>query len=170
MRSLKKVMDVLTNALMIISGAMIFLMSVVTAYSVVRRYIFHSPDDNAYLMVCILMLGCVIFSLAYIQWTKQNITVDFLSQRVPRLVREILVNIIAPILGLVFCVTIVWKSGDNAWFAYQTHQETLTTLTIPTYPMQMAIPVTVGIVGLVLIVQMLNYLVTLTNRAEVKKP
>src|SRR5512136_1857486 len=112
MRSLKKVMDVLTNALMIISGAMIFLMSVVTAYSVVRRYIFHSPDDNAYLMVCILMLGCVIFSLAYIQWTKQNITVDYFSHRLPRLGREILANVIGPIMGLIFCITIVWKSWD----------------------------------------------------------
>ncbi len=169
LQSLNKVLDILTNILMIISGTLIFLMSLVTAYSVARRYVFHSPDDTAYLLVCIMMLGCVIFSLANIQWKKQNITVDFFSQRLPRIGREILANIIGPILGLIFCVTIVWKSWDNAWFAFKTNQETLTTLTIPTYPLQMAIPVTVGLLCLVLVVQMLSYLVTLGNRSEAKK-
>ncbi len=169
LQSLNRIMNTLTNVLMIISGSLIFLMSLVTAYSVARRYVFHSPDDTAYLLVCIMMLGCVIFSLANIQWKKQNITVDFFSQRLPVIGREIIANIIGPLLGLIFCITIVWKSWDNAWFAFKTHQETLTTLTIPTYPMQMAIPVTVGLLGLVLVIQMLNYLVTLRHRTATRK-
>jgi TRAP-type C4-dicarboxylate transport system permease small subunit len=157
-------LDRITNGFLVAAGAMIFIMAVVTTYGVIRRYLFHSPDNNAYLFTCILMLGCAIFALAHIQRLGKNITVDYLSQRLPRRVRGFVINVVGPVLGLVFCVPLVWKSWENAWFAMETGQRTITILRIPTFPMQMAIPVCAGLLCLVLIAQMLRYFFSLRSR------
>ena len=161
---LGRLLDRITNGCLVAAGTMVFLMAVITTYGVIRRYVFHSPDNNAYLFTSILMLGCAIFAIAHIQRLGKNITVDYLSQRLPQRVRGFIVNVIGPLLGLVFCVPLVWKSWENAWFAMETGQRTLTMLRIPTFPMQMAVPVCAGLLCLVLIAQMLRYFFSLRSR------
>ena len=153
---LGRLLDRITNGCLVAAGAMILVMAVFTTYGVIRRYVFHSPDNNAYLFTSILMLGLAIFAIAHIQRLGKNITVDYLSQRLPRKVRGFIINVGGPVLGLVFCVPLVWKSWENAWFAMETGQRTITMLAIPTFPMQMAIPVCAGLLCLVLIAQMLR--------------
>ena len=167
---LGRLLDRITNGFLVAAGVTVLLMAVFTTYGVIRRYVFHSPDNNAYLFTSILMLGCAIFAIAHIQRLGKNITVDYLSQRLPQRVRGFIVNVGAPILGLVFCVPLVWKSWENAWFAMETGQRTQTLLRIPTFPMHMAIPVCAGLLCLVLIAQMLRYLFSLRSKESQVEP
>ena len=157
-------LDQITLVFLIAAGFTILFLAIVTTYSVIRRYIFGSPDNNAYLICCILMLGSFIFSIAHIQRLGKHITVDYLSQFLPPKIREFIINIVGPILGLVLCVPLAWKSWENAWFAFQTGQRTITITSIPTFPMQMAVPFFTSLLCLVLIAQIMRYIISLRGK------
>jgi TRAP-type C4-dicarboxylate transport system permease small subunit len=163
---LEKILEKVSSFCFIAAGMMVVVMAIVTTYGAARRYLFHSPDNNAYLISCILMLGCVAFSVAHIQTLKKHITVDYVSQHLPARIREVLLNIVGPILGLVFCVPFVWKSWGNAWFAMQSGERTLTLFQIPTFPLQFSIPFGAGLLSLVLLAQLVRNIISLRNHAS----
>lgn len=74
----------------------------------------------------------------------------------PKAVKEILLNIVGPIIGLGFCIPVVWKSIDQAQFALQTGQVT-TAVGLPAFAVKVTIPIGVGLLCLVLIAQILRY-------------
>ena len=155
-------LDRLTGALRLLSGVLIVLMAFVTGYGVVMRYIFRSPSIHAYEISCILMLACVIFSIAHTQRLGQHIRIDILDRYTSETVRGILLNIVGPLVGLSFCIPLVWKTWDEAWFALESGQVT-GTASLPTFPMMVAIPIGTGLLCLVLIAQILRYLASLTK-------
>jgi TRAP-type C4-dicarboxylate transport system permease small subunit len=135
----------------------------------VMRYIFRNPDPYAYEIIYILMLACVVFSIAHTQRLGRHLRIDILDRYFPEAVQGVLLNIVGPIVGLIFCIPLVWKTWEKAWFALQSGQTTGTT-GIPTFPMMVAIPVGVGLLCLVLIAQILRYLASLRSKdVTVKK-
>jgi len=157
---LNSLLDRVTRLLWLFSGALIILMAFITAYGVVMRYIFRNPDPYAYELTYILMLTCVVFSIAHTQRLGRNLRIDIMDRHLPEMVHGILLNIVAPIVGLIFCIPLIIKTWDKAWFAMHSGQTTGTT-GIPTFPMMMTIPIAVGLLCLVFIIQMLRYLISL---------
>ena len=158
-------LDHVTRLLWLISGAMIVLMAFVTGYGVVMRYIFNNPDPYAYEITYILMLACVVFSLAYTQKLGRHLRIDILDRYFSERVRGVLNNILGPVVGLTLCIPIVWKTWEKALFAFQSGQMSGTT-GIPVYPMMFTIPVGAGLLCLVLIVQILSYLASITGKGK----
>lgn len=143
-------------------------MAFVTGYGVVMRYIFRNPGVYAYEISCILMLACVVFSIAHTQRLRQHVRIDILDRYSSEAVRGILLNIVGPIVGLFFCIPLVWKTWDKAWFALQSGQVTGTT-GLPTFPMMVTIPIGAGLLCLVLIAQILRYLASLRSKGIMVK-
>jgi TRAP-type C4-dicarboxylate transport system permease small subunit len=156
----------ITSICLVIAGAAIALMALITTYSVVRRYIFHSPDSSAILISCIMMVACVIFAIAHIERLKKNITVDYISQYIPRKIREPLLRVSGPLLGLILGITLTLRTWDNALFALQIGQKTDTLPAIPTFPLQIAIPCCTGLLCLVLIADLVRYLTSLKGKTS----
>lgn len=166
---LGSLLDRITRLSWLFTGALIVLMAFVTVYGVVMRYIFKNPDPYAYEISYICMLACVVFSIAHTQRLGRHLRIDILDRYLSEAVRGIILNIVGPIVGLIFCIPLVWKTWEQAWFALQSGQTTGTT-GIPTFPMMVAIPVGVGLLCLVLIAQILRYLASLrTKDVTVKK-
>jgi len=166
---LGSLLDRITRLSWLFTGALIVLMAFVTVYGVVMRYIFKNPDPFAYEISYICMLACVVFSIAHTQRLGRHLRIDILDRYLSEAVRGIILNIVGPIVGLIFCIPLVWKTWEQAWFALQSGQTTGTT-GIPTFPMMVAIPVGVGLLCLVLIAQILRYLASLrTKDVTVKK-
>jgi TRAP-type C4-dicarboxylate transport system permease small subunit len=166
---LGSLLDRITRLSWLFTGALIVLMAFVTVYGVVMRYIFKNPDPYAYEISYICMLACVVFSIAHTQRLGRHLRIDILDRYLSETVRGIILNIVGPIVGLIFCIPLVWKTWEQAWFALQSGQTTGTT-GIPTFPMMVAIPVGVGLLCLVLIAQILRYLASLrTKDVTVKK-
>ena len=153
-------LDRITRLCWLFTGALIVLMAFVTGYGVAMRYIFRNPDPYAYEISYILMLACVVFSIAHTQRLGRHLRIDILDRYFSKAVRGVILNIASPIVGLIFCIPLVWKTWDQAWFALQSGQATSTT-GIPTFPMMVAIPIGVGLLCLVLIAQILRYLASL---------
>jgi len=166
---LGSLLDRITRLSWLFTGALIVLMAFVTVYGVVMRYIFKNPDPYAYEISYICMLACVVFSIAHTQRLGRHLRIDILDRYLSETVRGIILNIVGPIVGLIFCIPLVWKTWEQAWFALQSGQTTGTT-GIPTFPMMVAIPVGVGLLCLVLIAQIVRHLASLrTKDVTVKK-
>ena len=164
-QSLGSALDHVTRLLWIVSGAMIVLMAFVTGYGVVMRYLFDNPDPYAYEITYILMLACVVFSLAYTQKLGRHLRIDILDRYFSDIVREIINNILVPVIGLTFCIPIVWKTWEKAMFAFQSGQMSGTT-GIHVFPMMFTIPIGTGLLCLVLIVQILSFLASLIGKGK----
>jgi TRAP-type C4-dicarboxylate transport system permease small subunit len=166
-RFLGSLLDRITHLSWLFSGALIVLMAFVTGYGVVMRYIFKNPDPYAYEISYICMLGCVVFSIAQTQRLGRHLRIDIFDRYFSERVRGIILNIVSPIVGLILCIPLVWKTWEQAWFALQTGQTTATT-GLPTFPMMVAIPVGVGLLCLVLIAQILSYIFS-SNKEKRRK-
>lgn len=156
-------LDHITRILWLVSGTLLVLMAITVGYQVVMRYVFRNADPYAYEAILILMLTCVVFSLAHTQRLGRHLRIDILDRYLPESVKDVIVNVIGPILGLVFFIPLVWKTWERAWFALQSGMSTNTT-GIPTFPMMIIIPVGAGLLCLVLIAQILRYLCSLNNK------
>jgi TRAP-type C4-dicarboxylate transport system permease small subunit len=166
---LGSLLDRTTRISWLFSGALIVLLAFVTGYGVVMRYIFKNPDPYAYEISYICMLGCVVFSLAHTQKLGRHLRIDMLDRYFSETVRGIILNVVSPVLGLILCIPLVWKTWELAWFALQSGETTATT-SIPTFPMMVAIPVGVGLLCLVLIAQIVRHLASMrTKDVTVKK-
>jgi TRAP-type mannitol/chloroaromatic compound transport system permease small subunit len=111
------------------------------------------------------MLSCVVFSLAYTQKLGRHLRIDILDRYYSETVREILNNILVPLVGLTFCIPIVWKTWEKALFAFQSGQMSGTT-GIPVAPMMFTIPIGTGLLCLILVAQILSYLASLAGKSK----
>jgi TRAP-type C4-dicarboxylate transport system permease small subunit len=168
-RLMDRWLDVICNSCGIIAGGTIVLMTFVTTYGVIRRYIFHTPDDTIILASCILMLGCIVFTFAEVERLKRNISVDFLSRYIPRVIRGPLLNIGGPLMGLIFLVILVWRNWVEALFALQSSEKTNTMIAIPTFPFRLLIVFGAALLCLVLIFDLVRYVISLVEKRPVKK-
>jgi TRAP-type mannitol/chloroaromatic compound transport system permease small subunit len=138
------------------SGIFVLVMAFTVFYGVIRRYFFRSPDNNAYLVVLVLMLACSVLALAQITRLNRNIIVDFFGQHLHPKVRMVISHIAAPILGLIFCGTLAWKSWDTAAFSLYANEKTVTVAVIPVFPLRAMIVFGIILVSITLIAQLIR--------------
>jgi TRAP-type mannitol/chloroaromatic compound transport system permease small subunit len=167
---LASLFDRITFVCLASSGAMILVMACIDTYGVARRYVFTNPDPYVYTSINILMLGCAVFALAHVERLGRHIRVSFVTGRLSDKAQEILQNIIGPILGLTFCLTVIWMSWNDAWFSLQIKQTTSGIVKIPSFPIKMMVPVGLGLLCLALISKISRYVVSLRSKAEKVKP
>jgi TRAP-type mannitol/chloroaromatic compound transport system permease small subunit len=154
------ILDRVTYALLISCGFLILLMAFVYTYGSLRRYIFLSPDAFSYVGVAMLMLLVGIAPLAGVQILRQHISVDFMGGLFPKKVREIIVYLVGPFMGLIFCIALVYTSWNEAMYALHAKQHTIAVAAIYTFPFKILVPIFAGILCLVLIAQIVGYLAT----------
>jgi len=169
MNSVNAILGHITNALIIITGFVILIMAVVYTYGSLKRYIFTAPDSYAYLGVAILMLLTALMPLAGVQMMRQHITVDFLGGKFPKVVQEIIKEVLGPLMGLTFCGAIVYTSWKEAMYSLQVSQHTIAAASIPTFPFKILVPIFSGLICLVLVAQILAFLFSFKGRAKAKE-
>jgi TRAP-type mannitol/chloroaromatic compound transport system permease small subunit len=163
-RGFNRWLKAVTKFFCYISAFMVIIMSLVTTYGVLRRYLFNSPDNNAYLTICIVTLFFAVFSWAEIQRQKKHIVVDYFSHRFSRKIRDILEYVVAPVLGLLFCGVLTWKNWSSAVFSFEISEHTTTAIALPVYPLKLVITFGCIMICLVLLTQMINYFVALGSK------
>ena len=131
-------------------------MSLAQTYGVVKRYVFRSPDPLAYEMSTMFLLFCGVLAVAGVEWLGRNVKNDIISSRFPPRMRSIVIGIIFPVLALVFCVVLTWKSLDNALYALKIGQVTQSTWALPLAPIKLVIPFGYILLCLVLVVKIIQ--------------
>jgi TRAP-type C4-dicarboxylate transport system permease small subunit len=158
LRVLSSRLDRVVHFFWYLAGALITLMAFVTGYGVFTRYVLRNPDPYTYEIDSILMLACVVFAIAHTQKLGRHLRIDILDRSIPESLRIILLNVIGPAIGLIFCAVLTWKTWQTAWSALQTGEITRSTWVIPTYPIRMMVPLGFGLLCLALLAQILRHI------------
>jgi TRAP-type mannitol/chloroaromatic compound transport system permease small subunit len=151
MRKLDRWIGYITNFLLLLSGVLVLLMACLQSYGVVKRYAFHSPDPLAYELSTMFLLFCGVLAVAGVEKLNQHVRNDLVSSRFPTMLKIVLINVVFPVLALVFCIVLTWKSLDNASYALRISQTSQSPWALPLGPIKLVIPFGYTLLCLVLI-------------------
>jgi TRAP-type mannitol/chloroaromatic compound transport system permease small subunit len=155
---------------LLFSGILIFIMAWLSTYGVTRRYALNIPEPYSYELSTIFLVFCVVFAVAGVQRLGRQLRVDFVSLRLSEGVQDGLLNILGPILALFYVVIVIWQSWDTAWYSMEIGEVSQSVWREPWWPTKMAVPVGVGILGLVLVAQLCRGVISLIQRIMKRRP
>jgi len=136
--------------LMLVSGGLILLMAWIESYGVVKRYIFNNPDPAAYELSTMFLLFCGVLAVAGVERLDRHVRNDLIASRFPERFKVIVIQTIFPLMALIFCVVLTWKSLGNALYALDIGQTTKTSWALPLAPIKFVIPLSYTLLCLVL--------------------
>jgi TRAP-type mannitol/chloroaromatic compound transport system permease small subunit len=168
LRFLDHIIGLIADWALVISGILILIMAVLSTYGVGRRYLIHSPEPYSYEMSTVLLVACVVFSLAALQRHKRHLRVDFIANFLPRTLQEVLTDILTPVLGLFFVVVVTWKSWENAFYSMSIGETSQSSWEEPLFPIKFLVPIGMGLLCLVLAVQLTRGIAALARSIKEK--
>ena len=163
-RTLDNIVERVAYFSIYVAGIITLLMAFVTTYGVVMRYVFRSPEHFSYEIGILCLISSVCLSLAYIQRQGRNLRVDFVANFFPLKVQGAMLNIVVPLIALFYVVLFVRESLGDALYSLSIGERTYTAWAPPKGPMKLLIPIGVGMLGIVLIAQLIRGLVDLKKK------
>jgi TRAP-type C4-dicarboxylate transport system permease small subunit len=150
----------------IFAGSLIVIMAFLSTYGSIRRYVFNSPEPISYEFSKMFLLLSFVLALAAVERQDRFLRCDLLLERVSENVRNILSNIISPILGITFFSIITWISFGDTLRAIEINQHSLSTWPVPLFPVKLLIPVGYGFLCLILVIRLVLGLLHLKTSAR----
>jgi len=161
----------ISHLLMLLSGILILLMAWVESYGVVKRYVFHNPDPAAYEISVMFLLFCGVLAVAGVERLDRHVRNDLVASRFPERVKVIVIQTIFPLMALIFCAVLTWKSLGNALYALDIGQVTKTSWALPLAPIKFIIPLGYTLLCLVLLGKIcrgINSIVNMTKSTKTR--
>jgi TRAP-type C4-dicarboxylate transport system permease small subunit len=149
---------------LVLGGALIVIMALLTSYGVIMRYAFNNPEPYSYEFNMIFLVLCFVLAVPAVDRLGRHIRVDIVPTHLPQGTQDILLNIVGPIIGLVFCIVLVWKGGTDAWYALQIGQKSSSAWAAPLFPTKAIIPIGYGLLCLVLLARLCGGIASLKKR------
>ena len=122
------------------SAFLVLALSFVIGYEVVARYLFNRPTIWAHELSAMVFGAYIILGGAYLLSAGRHVNMDliygFLSPR-----KKALIDIITFWFFAIFCVALVWKGGDTAWYSISIREQARTTWSPPLYPIRLVLPI-----------------------------
>jgi TRAP-type C4-dicarboxylate transport system permease small subunit len=150
-RAVDSVIERAGSAGLVISGFILVIMVLLATYGVVRRYIFDSPEPYSYELSMVGMLWSFVLAAAALERQRRHIRVDFVSGRLPLKAQGVLLNIVAPVLGLFFCFLLAWQGWEVAMFSLSISEVSSSAWAIPLFPVKIVVPIGYSLLCLVLL-------------------
>jgi TRAP-type C4-dicarboxylate transport system permease small subunit len=145
----------------VLSGMMITLMAFTATYGVVRRYIFNSPEPYSYELSTMFLLWTFVLAVGFLEKSDGHLRVDFFIILLPEKIRDFLLKIISPIVGLIFCVVLTWKGWEVAVYSLKSGEKSMYIWAPPLFPIKFVIPIGYGLLCMVLIAKICHGLAPL---------
>lgn len=140
----------LSHTFLVISGILIVLMALGATYGSIRRYAFNSPEPYSYELSSMFLLLSFVLAVAAVEKQNRFIRCDLLTRLFSENINTIILNIISPILGLLFFGVVIWQSWGDAWYAFQIGQTSSSSWPVPLFPIKIIIPIGYTLLCLVL--------------------
>lgn len=150
----------------VFSGSLIVIMAFLSTYGATRRYAFKSPEPISYEFSCMFLLLSFVLAIAAVERQDRFIRCDLLLERFPENIRNIILNIVSPILGLVFFGIITWVSFGDALRALQIGQVSLSSWPVPLFPIKIFIPIGYGFFCFILLIRLVLGLLHLRKSSK----
>jgi len=157
-KKLKKKLDLwierINKGFVAFAGSLIVIMAFLSTYGSIRRYAFNSPEPVSYEFSKMFLLLSFVIAMAAVERQDRFLRCDLLLERVSENVRNILSNIISPILGITFFGIITWISFGDALRALEIGQHSLSTWPVPLFPVKLFIPIGYGFLCFILVIRL----------------
>lgn len=140
-----------SHLLMLLSGILVLSMAWIESYGVVKRYVFHNPDPAAYELSTMFLLFCGVLAVAGVERLDRHVRNDMLASRFPERFKAIVLQTLFPLMALIFCAVLTWKSLGNALYALEIGQVSKTSWALPLAPIKFVIPLGYTLLCLVLL-------------------
>jgi TRAP-type mannitol/chloroaromatic compound transport system permease small subunit len=147
------------------------MMAWIESYGVIKRYAFHSPDPASYELSTMFLLFCGVLAVAGVERLDRHVRNDILSSRFPERMKVIVLQTIFPLMALIFCVVLTWKSVGNALYSLEIGQISQSPWAVPLAPIKFIIPVGYTLLCIVLLGKIcrgINNVVNMIKGAKVK--
>ena len=92
---------------------------------------------------------------------NSSLAADFISGRLPERIQHVIVNIIAPLMGLFFAFMLTWKGVDVALFSLKLGEVSSSSWREPLFPIKIMVPVGYTLLVLVLLTRIYKGLASL---------
>jgi len=128
------IVNVLSNIMGILGAYGTLIMVLIVTYDVLMRYFLNMPtiwafEFSEYLLIVVFFCGS-----SYCLLHDRHVSVDLITSRLPIRVGKIL-EFIANIVGMTFCLILTWQSWIFFWPAYEGGWRSDTILSVPlVYP------------------------------------
>ena len=139
----------------VFSGTVMVIMAILSTYGATRRYAFHSPEPISYELSKAFLLLSFVLALAAVERQDRLLRCDILLVRFPEALKNIVLNIIGPILGLAFFGVLTWVSFSDAMRALQFGEVSQSAWPIPLFPVKIFIPIGYGFFCLILLIRLI---------------
>ena len=149
-------------------GVLILLMSFLSTYAVARRYLLNNPEPYSYELSTTFLTACVVLAIAGLQRVKRHLRVDFIANYFSPTWQTVFMDIIGPLLALVYVAIIVWQSWNNAIYSFSVGETSQSVWEEPLWPTKLIIPITMFWLCLVLISQLTRGIITVVKAARLK--
>ncbi|MCL6477566.1 MAG: TRAP transporter small permease subunit [Peptococcaceae bacterium] len=123
-----------------LSAFLIVILSFMIGYEVVSRYIFNRPTLWVNETSAMLFGAYIIFGGAYTLSAGGHINMDLVYQRFTKR-QKALIDLITFWFFALFCVVLVWKGGDSAWYSLKNLEHSGTLWNPPVYPIKLVLPI-----------------------------
>lgn len=127
------------------------------------RYALNEPSQwiGTTLQAAMVLLACAggVYALQHDSFVKLDLFYANASTR-----KKALLDILTAPLAILFLVVLIWKGYEAASLSLMLNQHTPTSIPIPIYPIKFAIPVTGGLVLLIVLKQLIRDLGTVLGR------
>jgi TRAP-type mannitol/chloroaromatic compound transport system permease small subunit len=159
----------ISQSLMLVTGILVLLMAFLATYGVLRRYAFSSPEPYSYELSTICLLWSGVLAVAGVEWLDRNVRNDLVSSRFPQAMRDIVLGFVGPLLALIFCAVLDWKSIENALYALRIGQVTASPWALPLAPIKFVIPLGYTLLCLVLLSKVCHGFITVKNIVQKRR-
>ena len=159
--SLDRIIERVGNWGLLSGGILILLMSFLSTYAVGRRYLLNNPEPYSYEIGVIFLTACVVFAVSGLQRAKRHLRVDFVANYFSPRLRDIFMDIVCPLLALLYVGIITWQSLDNALYSLSLWETSQSVWEEPLWPTKMLIPISMFWLCLVLIAQLIRGIISL---------
>jgi TRAP-type mannitol/chloroaromatic compound transport system permease small subunit len=155
-----------SHLFLVLSGILIVVMMFSTSYGVIRRYAFNSPEPYSYEISTMFLLFSFVFAVSSVERLNRHIRVDFISVRLSERVQHVLLNIIAPLIGLYYSILLTWKSLDAALFSLSIGEISSSIWGIPLFPVKVMVPIGYLLLVLVLLTRIYKGIVFMKSKVK----
>ena len=143
-------------AFTILSGVLIVLMTFITSYGVIRRYIFKSPEPYSYELSMMFLLWTFVLALAYLEKLDGHLRMDFFVALLPKNIRDFFLNVIGRLLGLIFCAVLTYEGWVVAMYSLEIGEKSMSVWAVPLFPVKIIIPIGYGLLCIVLLLKIVR--------------
>jgi TRAP-type C4-dicarboxylate transport system permease small subunit len=153
-QSLDPWIERVNQGFVVLAGSLIVIMAFLSTYGSIRRYAFNSPEPVSYEFSKMFLLISFVLALAAVERQDRFLRCDLLLERFTEEVRNIISNIVSPILGITFFGIITWISFGDTLRAFNINQHSLSSWPVPLFPIKLLIPIGYGFLCLILIIRL----------------